>query len=393
MHITFAAHTAESGNFRVGSHHLSRELAKLGCSVSHISTPVTPIHLAKVSNSNVRRRVASALDGLHVDENSRHLHVPFAFLPCNLTAGRRLNLALWTTLPLLTSTLGKSIPTDVLLIDEPLLVDIWCLTKPRAIIYRPTDVYEKGVRAKAQKKILQACDGIVATSAEVLSSLPLSHSIPTLILENGVEFDRFDSARRAAGSRNRAGVVYIGALDDRIDWDWLRAVATYCPDVNFTLAGPNTTTRPIRHLPNNVQLIGPVAYHATPRILAAHSVGLLPFKDNNLNRGRSPMKLYEYLAAGLHVVGTTSSLGRNGLQELVSIARDSSHGAELILALLPQAVNEHSVDAARVMDWSSRAIKLQNFCGSVIRQGRSRSVKVTGAQRSAWPSEVADEQF
>ena len=54
----------------------------------------------------------------------------------------------------------------------------------------------------------------------------------------------------------------------------------------------------------NLVALGSVDYSKLPQILSQCAVGLLPMSDDASNAGRSPMKFFEYLAAGLPVVST-----------------------------------------------------------------------------------------
>jgi glycosyltransferase involved in cell wall biosynthesis len=51
-------------------------------------------------------------------------------------------------------------------------------------------------------------------------------------------------------------------------------------------------------------MIGLVDYEYLPEVLARANVGIIPFEDCDLVRSTSPIKMYEYLAAGLPVVTT-----------------------------------------------------------------------------------------
>ena len=58
--IVFASHTVMGATFVVGSHHLARQCALRGHHVLHLSTPLTPAHLARIGRDEaVRVRVRS----------------------------------------------------------------------------------------------------------------------------------------------------------------------------------------------------------------------------------------------------------------------------------------------------------------------------------------------
>ena len=57
-------------------------------------------------------------------------------------------------------------------------------------------------------------------------------------------------------------------------------------------------------MPSNVIFAGRRPYAAVPSILACLDVGLIPFRLGPEGLHASPIKLYEYLAAGLPVIST-----------------------------------------------------------------------------------------
>ena len=178
-----------------------------------------------------------------------------------------------------------------------------------------------------------------------------------MVLENGVDVEHF--APRI--SPERRGFVYVGAIDRRFDWQVILHLAQAFPTEPVTLVGPTSVSVP--ELPSNVELIGPVAYESVPSIMHRASIGLLPYSDDPGNAGRSPMKFYEYLAAGLSVLAKASPT----VDERQSVALGTYASAEEAVlvagALLVQRPSD--VDTARQFDWSDRAGRLLRFAGQL----------------------------
>lgn len=127
------------------------------------------------------------------------------------------------------------------------------------------------------------------------------------IVPNGVDFDHFSSATRAAvHSGISPHVVYVGAIYDWFDVALLRETALLLPEFRFTLVGPSAlSSEAMQQLcVDNVTWIGPKNYGELPSILSQAHVAVIPFLINDLIRGTSPIKLYEYLAAGIPVVAS-----------------------------------------------------------------------------------------
>ncbi|MBO0982881.1 glycosyltransferase [Rathayibacter sp. SD072] len=364
MRIVFASHTAEVGVFRVGSHHLARELARRGHSVTHLSTPTSVLHLARAKDPQIRSRLKLSLRGPATDA-AGVVHVepllaaPLGVVPPRLRA-RALKLALrpWRS---------SSVPErpDVLIIDQPLLgPPLIELLAPRRVVYRPTDAHFDPVLREAELDVLRRADALVATSEPVLDAVSEGADAPlrTLILENGVEFERFVSGETA-----RAGVVYLGALDHRFDWNAVRTLASAFPSVPFRLAGP--TPKDVGPMPPNVELLGPVPYADAPDLLAHSSVGLLPLSDDPGNAGRSPMKYFEYLAAGLRIVSSSSPALRSRAAPGVWLYDDVAQAEAGLRAALEAALagpNESGSAFAEAYGWHRRAGDLLAFLDGVM---------------------------
>lgn len=123
------------------------------------------------------------------------------------------------------------------------------------------------------------------------------------IVPNGVDFDHFS---KVTASRADKLVVYVGAIADWFDFELVNSVARLLPDWRFEICGPLSS----RDLPTgllncpNINLVGPIPYSSVPTRMANATVGIIPFKLTALIEATSPIKLYEYLAAGTPVVAT-----------------------------------------------------------------------------------------
>ncbi|MET0885226.1 MAG: glycosyltransferase [Mycetocola sp.] len=360
MRIVFASHTAQTGVFRVGSHHLSREYALAGHDVTHVATPVSLLHLARIRQESMRRRFDAVAGSPRADEHGVHHVVPqIVAPPARLPAGlARINLEHprkgWPRLLRLDQG-----PIDVLFIDQPQFADLIPKVDASLVVYRPTDAHFDARTRALEVRALNQSHAIIATSASVLADVARDHThLPSLIVENGVEFERFAKARGAV----REGAVYVGALDSRFDWDALGAMAQENPGVPFRIGGPLASTVPNK-LPSNVELLGPIPYDSAPALLASAAVGLLPLSDHPGNAGRSPMKFFEYLAAGLAVVATGSPELRRRQAPGVVLYGDGKTANLAFSEALKSAetLGDDGSEYARQFDWAQRMRLSESF--------------------------------
>jgi glycosyltransferase involved in cell wall biosynthesis len=95
-------------------------------------------------------------------------------------------------------------------------------------------------------------------------------------------------------------MLYVGGLDSRVDRDQLRAAADAFPDGSLTIVGPLLDPdhfAPLQGLPN-VEFRPLLPRSVIPGLMHAADVCLIPHVLNDLTVAMSPMKLFEYLAAG-----------------------------------------------------------------------------------------------
>jgi glycosyltransferase involved in cell wall biosynthesis len=140
-------------------------------------------------------------------------------------------------------------------------------------------------------------------------------------LGNGVDFEHYqrrfsaqdDMGPAPGGARtaDKPRLGYIGALAPWLDFEALADVARRRPQWEIVLVGPvllgvEDRVKTLTSLPNVFHLPA-VSYDKLPGVLAQFTVGLIPFRYNELTRGVNPNKMYEYLASGLPVVATRFS--------------------------------------------------------------------------------------
>src|SRR5581483_3002971 len=94
-----------------------------------------------------------------------------------------------------------------------------------------------------------------------------------------------------------------GAIASWVDVELMDEVARRMPKASFIWIGPNGATT-IKPRPN-VHVLGPRPYAALPGYLQHCDIGVIPFNRERHPRlvdSIHPLKLYDYLAAGLPVV-------------------------------------------------------------------------------------------
>lgn len=101
--------------------------------------------------------------------------------------------------------------------------------------------------------------------------------------------------------------MYVGSLARWFDFSLMLQVVQEMPDWGFVFLGPVLEPAwPWERLwgMSNVFYGGPQPYAFLPFLIESSSVGLIPFAGEKVLRGLSPLKMYEFLAAGKPLVVT-----------------------------------------------------------------------------------------
>jgi len=98
---------------------------------------------------------------------------------------------------------------------------------------------------------------------------------------------------------------YVGTIGPWLDIALLIELASACPKGSVVVIGPWEIPIP-RDIPPNLHILGVKSYAQLPQYLAGFDVGLIPFKTGPLSQAVNPVKLFEYVAAGLPVVAIRS---------------------------------------------------------------------------------------
>lgn len=173
--------------------------------------------------------------------------------------------------------------------------------------------------------IKQSAD-IILTVAEDLQKLfdnqPNVYWIP-----NGVDVPHYQTERRVINrdiaDLPRPIIGYIGVIQDRVDIELIKFLATKNPAKTFVLVGPVWREVDSKSLSpfKNIRLLGAKSYEDAPAYIQQFDAALIPHKATSFVTSTNPMKVYEYLACGKPVIATKHS-GVEFLGPAVYIADD-----------------------------------------------------------------------
>jgi glycosyltransferase involved in cell wall biosynthesis len=251
--------------------------------------------------------------------------------------------------------------------------------QPSAIVYHCVDdiAAQKGVAAAAFRGFeahFAARADLVLASAPALAERMRTLNDHVFYAPNVADTERFATALEqgptdeALAALPRPRIVFTGAVvATKLDLELLEGVARARPGWSIALVGPIGAGDPLtdisalERLPN-VHLLGARPYAKLPEVLRGADVALVPYAINDLTRSVFPMKVYEYLAAGLPVV--TTPLPALNATTGVIVAADGPATVEAVERALaqdgPEARRGRSL-AVQGNSWDARLEEISSY--------------------------------
>ncbi len=177
-------------------------------------------------------------------------------------------------------------------------------------------------------------DGLLASADAVFTAdgetqrLALARRPDSVLVPDGVEVRHF---ARTGGQRvavpndinfvPRPVLGYFGAIDERLDYGLILALAEADPNWSIVMVGPVCGVSP-ESLPrrDNLFWIGWRPYGEMPDYAFGFNVAIAPYAINDRTRRHSPVKLGEYVMSGRPVVCTDLPEARARFGELITVA-------------------------------------------------------------------------
>jgi glycosyltransferase involved in cell wall biosynthesis len=218
--------------------------------------------------------------------------------------------------------------------------------------------------ARLERELLGKSD-LVVVSAETLYHTKIKHNPHTHLIRHGVDYKHFVTALDEAtkvpaeiSSLPRPVIGLYGLIADWIDIGLLEKVAKHFSSGSLVIIGKITTdVSALEKLPN-VHILGRKPYAELPAYCKGFDVVLNPFVINELTLAANPLKVREYLAAGVEVVST--DIPEVAVLENCRIARTHAEFNKQIEEVLRHPKDRRQIsDSIKNESWDARVDELR----------------------------------
>lgn len=186
----------------------------------------------------------------------------------------------------------------------------------KMLIYYCVDEYSQftGTDAAAilgmEQTLIKKANMVVVSAGKLLESKsPMNRN--THLITHGVDVEHFRKAclpetevpEDIVGIKGPV-IGFFGLIADWVDLEVIRSIAAARPQWSFVMIGDVRTDVSALKALSNVHFLGRKTYASLPGYCKAFDAAILPFVWNELTMAANPLKMREYIAAGLPVVST-----------------------------------------------------------------------------------------
>lgn len=213
-----------------------------------------------------------------------------------------------------------------------------------------------------ENQFLEKVDQVIVTSDGLYKTKSKVHPDTTLV-KNGVDFDLFHQAFNHSRENEKKVIGYVGSIDFRLDFDLLEHLIKSCKHYDFHFVGRITEPDQQKRLGKypNVSFFGAQQPNDIPRFMAKFDLGIIPFAKNEFTKNIYPLKINEYLAAGIPVVSTDFA-PLDDFKAVTAIGKSKKEFQEHLDAELGCDTADKALERismAQQNDWSVRAHQVE----------------------------------
>ena len=224
-----------------------------------------------------------------------------------------------------------------------------------------------------EKHLIRLMDMVIAVSQKLYDAKRCLNP-HTYLVPHGVNYQAYldalhddvtpDSLRTIRAPR----LGYVGLISDKVDLNMLKELARNHPEWSFVFVGEARVTsqvgawQALLAMPN-VHYLGQVEVSQVPYYVKGFDVGLVPYVLNRFAENAQPLKLFDYLAAGIPVASVDVPAVRE-YRQYIHLAPGPGDFAQAVRAALSDTTFERCQarrDLAAQHTWEVRAEQISNL--------------------------------
>lgn len=268
--------------------------------------------------SKIINKIKSISKGLQHIDQGLYVYTPMVLPYNNILSGILNNCLLKLQVKHLQNKLNLDNP--ILWSFLPNMVKLIGSFGEKTTIYYCTDDFTKfegysaHKLAKQEEEIISRSEISFFTAQSLLDN-KTKKGRRSYLMRHGVDLEHFSKSWKEKQSTpselaglKKPVIGFWGELNESVDYSLLKSLALAKPDWSFVLIGGSnyagSTRLPIIKNIGNIHMLGPKPYSKLPQYAASFDVAILPKSKSELALNMNPLKLREYLAAGVPVVST-----------------------------------------------------------------------------------------
>lgn len=223
---------------------------------------------------------------------------------------------------------------------------------------------------RKERQLLEKADIVFVVSQELLAAKRRLNP-RTFLIPHGVNHELFAQALRSdfpaaepLRALPRPVLGFYGTIRDWVDQELLAGIAQRRPSWSLVLVGKVLTDVSALRRHPNIHLFDSQPYEELPRFCKGFDVGLIPYRLSDPRmQSVNPLKLREYLAAGLPVVSVDLPETRV-LSEFVRFAATAEEFVRQIEVAIAEDTAARRIQRSAAMQsesWSARAARVEEL--------------------------------
>jgi len=269
---------------------------------------------------------------------------------------------------------------------EPSSAEVAGRLGEKLLVYHCVDEFSEfdGVNRSAllamERRLLQKAD-LVLVSSTRLYETKRQYNPNVFLVTHGVDIEHFRQACTSSvpippevSALPHPVIGFFGLIAPWVDLELIRYLAASRPAWSFVLLGKlAASVDTLKGLPN-IHLLGRKEYAQLPAYCKAFDAAILTFVVNHLTLAANPLKLREYLAAGLPVVSTALPEAEM-FAGPVRIGKDPAEFLHHLDALISEGKTGPQLEISRAMEIESWDHKVEMLSRLVEQASRAEHAK------------------